>query len=252
MKPVSLSPTLSPLGEGGLVAKDVRVTHGRVEAVRGVSLQINARESVGLIGESGSGKSSLARALLGLEPLTGGTVTFDGQAMHGAGRSLRRRVQPVFQDVGAALDPRMRIRQSLSEPFDIHRVDFDESTLKALLSRVQLDAALLDRLPRELSVGQRQRVNIARALALEPELLILDEPVSALDVSVQAEIINILRGLDVAMLVITHDLEVVTHLCSRLLVMKDGVIVDQGILPEVLQNPVHPYTRELTVSRFGA
>ena len=237
-----------------LDARDVHVQHhahgARVDAVRGVSLQLAAGERVGLVGESGSGKSSLARALLGLEPLAGGRVTFDGQPTHGAPASLRRRLQPVFQDVGASLDPRMRVRASLAEPFEIHRLPFDGARLEGLLGRVQLDASLLDRFPRELSVGQRQRVNLARALALEPDLLILDEPVSALDVSVQAQIINILRELSCAMLVITHDLELVTHLCSRLLVMRAGQIVDEGPLPAALLEPQHPYTRTLVQARF--
>jgi peptide/nickel transport system ATP-binding protein len=240
-----------------LSATDVKVRYrsaGRVvDAVRGVSLQVDRGERVGLIGESGSGKSSLARALLGLEPLAGGVVQFDGQPMHGAPRALRRRFQPVFQDVGAALDPRQRIRDVLAEPFEIHGVRFDDETLEALLAQVQLSAELLERLPRELSVGQRQRVNLARALALEPELLLLDEPVSALDVSVQAQVINLLQELvrsrNLAILVITHDLDVVAHLCERVLVMFEGQLVEAGPVAQILERPAHPYTQQLVGAR---
>ena len=182
-----------------LEATDVRISYRvgsrRLEAVRGVTLKVERGERLGLIGESGSGKSSLARALLGLEPLASGSVRFDGQPMHGAKPALRRRFQPVFQDVGAALDPRMRIDDVLAEPFAIHDRPVDEAMLTALLDQVQLSADVLTRLPRELSVGQRQRINLARALALEPELLLLDEPVSALDVSVQAQVLNLLAAI---------------------------------------------------------
>lgn len=238
-----------------LEAKDVQVSYRvggrRIDAVRGVSLSVASGDRVGLIGESGSGKSSLARALLGLEPLAGGSVTFDGQPMHGAKPAVRRRFQPVFQDVGAALNPRMRIREVLAEPFVIHHRRVDDATLGALLARVQLSAELLSRLPRELSVGQRQRVNLARALALEPELLLLDEPVSALDVSVQAQVLNLLNALTQhrALLVISHDLDVVAHLCSRVAVMFAGRIVESGAVADVLERPLHPYTRLLVESR---
>ncbi len=240
-----------------LQATDVRVSYrvdGRtLEAVRGVSLSVERGERLGLIGESGSGKSSLARALLGLEPLAGGSVRFDGQPMHGAPRTLRRRFQPVFQDVGAALNPRLRLRDALAEPFEIHGVRFDEPRLVALLAQVQLSGELLTRFPRELSVGQRQRVNLARALALEPELLLLDEPVSALDVSVQAQVLNLLIDLtklrSLSLLVITHDLDVVAHLCTRVAVMYAGKIVEQGDVKALLDRPRHPYTRLLVESR---
>ncbi len=240
---------------GRLEAKDVQISYRvggrRIDAVRGVSLSVGSGERVGLIGESGSGKSSLARALLGLEPLAGGSVTFDGQPMHGAKPALRRRFQPVFQDVGAALNPRMRIREVLSEPFVIHGREVDDGQLGVLLEQVQLSSELLSRLPSELSVGQRQRVNLARALALEPELLLLDEPVSALDVSVQAQVLNLLNALTQqrALLVITHDLDVVAHLCSRVAVMFAGRIVESGSVTEVLERPLHPYTRVLVESR---
>ncbi len=254
-----LTPTLSPLRREReiLSATDVRVSYRvgrrRVDAVRGVSLWLERGERVGLIGESGSGKSSLARALLGLEPLAAGTVRFDGQPMHGAKPALRRRFQPVFQDVGAALDPRMRIREVLAEPFVIHDLPVDDARLTALLEQVQLSAELLSRFPRELSVGQRQRINLARALALEPELLLLDEPVSALDVSVQAQVLNLLAAItaqrSLTLLVITHDLDVVAHLCTRVAVMYAGQLVESGAVAEVLEQPLHPYTKLLVESR---
>jgi peptide/nickel transport system ATP-binding protein len=236
-----------------LEASDVRVHYGRLEAVRGVSLRVAPGDRLGLIGESGSGKSSLARALLGLEPLAAGAVLFDGQPMHGAKPALRRRFQPVFQDVGAALNPLMRISEVLAEPFHIHDRPIDDTKLSELLEQVQLSSELLGRLPRELSVGQRQRVNLARALALEPELLLLDEPVSALDVSVQAQVLNLLSAItrqrSLSLLVITHDLDVVAHLCTRLAVMYAGRIVESGTVSEVLERPLHPYTRLLVESR---
>ena len=240
-----------------LEATDVRVSYRvgsrRLEAVRGVSLRVARGERVGLIGESGSGKSSLARALLGLEAVTTGTVRFDGQPMHGAKPALRRRFQPVFQDVGASLDPLMRVREALSEPFHIHQRPVDDATLAALLAQVQLSPELLSRLPRELSVGQRQRVNLARALALEPELLLLDEPVSALDVSVQAQVLNLLVTItsqrSLTLLVITHDLDVVSQLCTRVAVMYAGKIVERGAVADVLERPSHPYTKLLVASR---
>ncbi|MFO0596883.1 MAG: oligopeptide/dipeptide ABC transporter ATP-binding protein [Myxococcaceae bacterium] len=240
-----------------LEARDVSVTYrerGRVvDAVRAVSLRVAERERVGVIGESASGKSSLLRALLGLEPLAGGSATFEGTPTHEAPPAVRRRFQPVFQDVGAALDPLSTVRASLAEPFEIHGVPCDDARLTGLLESVQLGRELLDRRPRELSVGQRQRVNLARALALEPKLLLLDEPVSALDVSVQAQVINLLRSIaaqrSLALLVVTHDLDVVAHLSDRLLVMFAGRVVEAGPTAEVLAAPRHPYTRLLVKSR---
>ena len=240
-----------------LTADHVRVTYrtsGRAfDAVKDVSLSLHKGERLGLIGESGSGKSSLARALLGLEPLAGGTVRFDGQPMHGAPRSIRARFQPVFQDVGAALNPRFRIREVLAEPFVIHGRPVDDAKLCELLAHVQVPADVLTRFPRELSVGQRQRINLARALALEPELLLLDEPVSALDVSVQAQVLNLLGELvrlrSLTLFVISHDLDVIAHLCTRVAVMHDGAIVEEGLVAQLFSAPAHPYTRSLLASR---
>jgi peptide/nickel transport system ATP-binding protein len=213
-----------------LVVDRVCVQHterGRtVEAVRDVSFSVERGERVGLVGPSGCGKSSLLRAVLGLEPVAAGTITFDGQPVRGAGKSLRARMAPMFQDSLGALDPRWRVAQSLAEPLRLHGRPHDARVLDELLALVKLPTEVGARYPRELSVGQGQRVNLARALALQPDLLLLDEPVSALDVSVQAQIVALLdelaktRGL--AMILVSHDLEVVAHLCPRVLRMADG------------------------------
>lgn len=252
----TLSPPHTPLartlasaatpGDVLLRAEHVNVSYGRFHAVKDVSLTVSRGERVGIIGESGSGKSTLARALLGLQDASG-TITFDGQPMHRAPKPLRRRFQPVFQDVGAALDPRLTIAESLAEPFKIHGLPVGE--LGALMKRVQLSAELLPRLPRELSTGQRQRVNLARALALEPELLLLDEPVSALDARVADEILALLQALtSQALLVITHELAVVERLCTRVFVMRLGEIVESGSVEAVLKDPRHAYTQQLAAA----
>jgi peptide/nickel transport system ATP-binding protein len=236
-------------GEVLLRAEGVNVSYGRARAVRDVSLSVARGERLGIIGESGSGKSTLARALLGLQDASG-TITFDGHAMHGASRALRKRFQPVFQDVGAALDPRLTVAESRAEPVEIHRLPVGDRG--ALMSKVQLSPEPLSRLPRELSTGQRQRVNLARALALEPELLLLDEPVSALDARVADEVLALLEQLAaqqrLSLLVITHDLDVVARLCTRVCVMRLGEIVEAGPVEAVLQAPRHPYTRQLAAA----
>ena len=243
---VSAPPTHTENASVLLRAEKVNVHYANFHAVKDVSLTVARGERLGIIGESGSGKSSLARALLGLQDASG-LITFDGQPMRDAPKSLRKRFQPVFQDVGAALDPRLTIAESLSEPFKIHGRKVGD--LEALMKRVQLSSELLTRLPRELSTGQRQRVNLARALALEPELLLLDEPVSALDVRIADEIIALLQQLTgPSLLVITHDLDVVERLCTRVCVMQLGEIVESGPVEEVLKNPRHAYTQQLAAA----
>jgi peptide/nickel transport system ATP-binding protein len=221
-----------------LEVDQLEVTFGAIHAVRGVSFSVAPGETLGLVGESGCGKSSLARALVGLVPKAKGAVRFAEAA---------RKLQLVFQDPLAALDPRMTIEAALREPLDIARLPRER--LPGLLEAVGLSTELLPRLPRELSAGQRQRVCIARALAVEPKLIVLDEPVSALDVSVQAQVLNLLgelqrtRGL--TYLFISHDLAVVSHVSTRIAVMYAGRIVELGPTEEIVSRPRHPYTQAL-------
>ncbi len=232
---------------------------GHATVVDDVSFVLRRGETLGLVGESGSGKSTLARMVLGLVPPTGGSVTFDGvrldQVSRSAMRAIRRRMQPVFQDPYAALNPRMRIRDVLAEPFRIHQDAAARSpdTLRAatseLLGKVGLDASALERYPHEFSGGQRQRINIARALALRPEVLVLDEPVSALDVSVGAQVVNLLRTLQrefgLTYLFITHSMPLVRYLATDIAVLQQGKLVEEGPAARVLANPAHPYTQAL-------
>ena len=224
--------------------------------VENVSLTIRRGETLGLVGESGSGKSTVARMVLRFINPTSGTVRFDGTDVLAASssdlRRLRRRMQIVFQDPYAALNPRMSVRQILAEPFAIHNERPEEglsSRLTTMLSTVGLDASALPRYPHEFSGGQRQRINIARALALRPEFLVLDEPVSALDVSVGAQVINLLRNLQrthgLTYLFISHSMPLVRYLCDRVAVMQKGRLVELGTVLEVCEHPQQPYTQEL-------
>lgn len=227
-----------------------------VVAVNDVSLAVGRGRTLGLVGESGSGKSTLGRCILGLTAPDDGEVVFDGvDVLTLSGRSLRdfrRRVQPVFQDPFGSLDPRWPVGRSVRESLDSFRIgtarDRDQR-VRELFDRVGLSAALLDRLPTNLSGGQRQRVGIASALASEPELIIADEPVSALDMSVQAQILNLLadlqRDLGVASIFITHDLGVVEHVSDEVAVLLNGSIVETGDTDQVMNRPVHEYTRTL-------
>ncbi len=209
-----------------LEASGVTVRLGDRDAVTGVSLSLRRGERVGLVGPSGCGKSTLLRAMLGLEPLAAGTITFDGRVVHGAPKTMRRRFQPVFQDSQAALDPRFTVAQVLDEPLALHGLRRGADQVARLLALVQLPSDLAARRPRALSSGQRQRVALARALACEPELLLLDEPVSALDVIVQAQLVALLEGLvrerGLALLLVSHDRPVVERLCTRVIGMQDG------------------------------
>jgi peptide/nickel transport system ATP-binding protein len=231
--------------------------HGRVaRVVDDVSFDIRVGETLGLVGESGSGKSTVARMVLGLLQPTGGEVLFRGEPLpplsSGRMRELRRQMQIVFQDPYAALNPRMTVRRILEEPFAIHRetpADGLAARLRELLKCVGLDESALPRYPHQFSGGQRQRINIARALALNPELLVLDEPVSALDVSVGAQVINLLRDLQRSMgltyLFISHSMPLVRYLCDRVAVMQHGKLVELGDCMQVCENPQNPYTRQL-------
>jgi ABC-type glutathione transport system ATPase component len=229
--------------------------------VENVSLTIEPGETLGLVGESGSGKTTLARMILGLVEPSSGSVRVSGTDVAKATpfelRRLRRQMQPVFQDPYAALNPRMNVLQIVTEPLIIHRRDVgiatDRATLRLkaieLLREVGLEASVLERHPHEFSGGQRQRINIARALALRPKLLILDEPVSALDVSVGAQIVNLLRRLQselgLTYLFISHSMPVIRYLATRIAVMYRGKIVEIGETQRITTQSQHPYTRSL-------
>jgi oligopeptide/dipeptide ABC transporter ATP-binding protein len=228
-----------------------------LRAVAGVDLTIHAGEVVGVVGESGSGKSTLARAALQLVRATGGQVVWLGNPIDarspGELASLRRETQLVFQDPIASLDPRMIVQEIVAEPLRVHRADLDgaarRSTVARMLNRVGLGPELLGRYPHELSGGQAQRVGIARAMILQPKLLVCDEAVSALDVSVQGQIIELLneikREYETAILFISHNLAVVRQLCDRVLVLYLGRMMEQGATAALYATPAHPYTRGL-------
>ena len=225
-------------------------------AVDHVSLNMNKGETLGLVGESGCGKSSLARAIIGLYPLADGQVIFSDTVISEMSHKERRRqagkIQMVFQDPYSSLNPRMSVRTMLREALLQHHIclrkDVDQR-IAELLSMVGLSDEYADRLPADFSGGQRQRIGIARALALNPQVIIADEPVSALDVSIQAQIINLLsdlqKQLDLTMLFISHDLQVVRYISDRIAVMYLGAIMEYGPAEEVFQNPLHPYTKVL-------
>jgi oligopeptide transport system ATP-binding protein len=229
---------------------------GVVRAVDGVTFTIGAAKTLGLVGESGSGKTTVARTLLRLTEPTAGTFRLDGQNVFGLEqgqlRALRRKMQIVFQDPYSSLNPRMTVRQTLREPLQIHglaRGSERDTRVSALLTEVGLTTDLADRFPHELSGGQRQRVGIARALSVEPRFLVCDEPVSALDVSVQAQVLNLLADLQrrrgLTYLFIAHDLAVVRHIADDVAVMYLGRIVEQARADVVYRLPRHPYTRAL-------
>ncbi|MEV4925197.1 ABC transporter ATP-binding protein [Streptomyces roseoverticillatus] len=231
---------------------------GAVQAVRGVSLRIGPGETLGLVGESGSGKSTTARVLAGLQRPTSGDVRFDGRDITRAAadtrlrRELSRDVQLVFQDPYASLNPRRTVEEIVTTPLRVHTAQGrEERRARAveLLEQVGLRAGHLHRYPHEFSGGQRQRIGIARALALRPRLVIADEPVSALDVSVQAQVLNLLMDLreelGLSLLFVSHDLAVVRHFCDRVAVMRAGRVVESGPRDEVFDDPKAPYTREL-------
>lgn len=228
-----------------------------LKAVDGISFDIHAGETLGVVGESGCGKSTLARAVLNLIPATAGSIVWMGQEMTGASSqvwlSVRKDIQMIFQDPLASLDPRMTIAQIIAEPLRTHHADLPDDQVmkrvKAMMTRVGLTAQQINRYPHEFSGGQCQRIGIARALILEPKLIICDEPVSALDVSIQAQIINLLKELQksmgLALIFIAHDLAVVKHISDRILVMYLGHEMELAGKKALYATPRHPYTRAL-------
>ncbi len=231
-------------------------SHPAIRAVDGVSLTIAPGEVVGLVGESGSGKTTFGRAVLRLTDPTAGSIHFAGEDItrldRDAMRPFRRRMQIIFQDPYASLNPRLTVQDTIGEALNIHRIGKPGSRrdrIVELLERVGLGAAHAARYPHEFSGGQRQRVVIARALAVEPDFIVADEPVSALDVSIQAQIVNLLSGLQrdlgLAMLLISHDLHVVEHICDRVIVMYLGRVMEEGPVDTLFSRPRHPYTEAL-------
>ena len=245
--------------KGGILQR----TRGYVKAVDGVSFDVQRGKTVGLVGESGSGKTTTGRAIARLVPITMGSVSYDGQCLTDLSNAeflpYRKKMQVIFQDPFGSLNPRMTIYSIIAEPLDIHFKGWSKEQkverVAELLEKVGLSADFMQRYPHQFSGGQRQRIGIARALAVEPEFIICDEPVSALDVSVQAQIVNLLQDLQeelgLTYLFIAHDLAIVEHISDEVLVMTEGKIVEQASAEELYANPRHPYTKKLLAAVPG-
>ena len=239
--------------KGGLLQRTVDV----IKAVDGVSFDIPKGKTVGLVGESGSGKTTIGRAIARLVPLSEGSIHYNGVDLATFNNReffpYRKKIQVIFQDPFSSLNPRMTIFSIIAEPLDIHFKGWNkvqkQERVADLLDKVGLNADLMQRYPHQFSGGQRQRIGIARALAVEPDFIVCDEPVSALDVSVQAQIVNLLQDLQedlgLTYLFIAHDLAVVEHISDEVLVMTEGKIVEQASADEIYNNPQHPYTIQL-------
>jgi len=237
--------------------KYFRVSRASLKAVDGITLHIDKGETFGLVGESGCGKSTAGRVLVRLYEPTGGEVLLDGENVHAAtgdeGKALNRKMQMIFQDPQASLNPRMIVSDIIAEGLDIHNLVGSKKErldrVQELLEVVGLDKEHANRYPHEFSGGQRQRIGVARALAVDPEFIVADEPVSALDVSIQAQVINLMRRLqeerDLTYLFISHDLSVVKYISDRVGVMYLGQLVELADSDELYENPLHPYTRAL-------
>jgi peptide/nickel transport system ATP-binding protein/oligopeptide transport system ATP-binding protein len=239
--------------KGGVLQRTIDA----VKAVDGISFDVPRGKTVGLVGESGSGKTTTGRAIARLVPITEGSVHYEERDLGTLSRhdffAYRKKIQVIFQDPYGSLNPRMTIYSIIAEPLDIHFREWSKSQKQArvanLLEKVGLSAEFMQRYPHQFSGGQRQRIGIARALAVEPDFIVCDEPVSALDVSVQAQIINLLQDLQdelgLTYLFIAHDLAVVEHISDQVLVMTEGKIVEQASAAEIYSNPQHPYTVKL-------
>jgi oligopeptide transport system ATP-binding protein len=242
-----------PVTRGIVFEKQV----GSVQAVDGISFFIDRGETLGLVGESGCGKTTAGRTILGLYHLTAGSINIDGYEVGGASGkdmlAIRRKAQMIFQDPYASLNPRWTVNAIVSEPLRVHKLIKGEKErterVKELLSLVGLSGRLLNRFPHEFSGGQRQRIGVARALASEPIFIVCDEPISALDVSIQAQVVNLLEDLQdrfrLTYLFIAHDLSMVRHICDRVAVMYLGLIVELADRNELYENPLHPYSQAL-------
>lgn len=239
--------------KGGVLQRTVDL----VKAVDGISFDVPRGKTVGLVGESGSGKTTTGRAISRLVPITAGSVHYEDRDLATLSRrdffAYRKKIQVIFQDPFGSLNPRMTIYSIIAEPLDIHFKEWSKSQKQArvadLLEKVGLSAEFMQRYPHQFSGGQRQRIGIARALAVEPDFIVCDEPVSSLDVSVQAQIINLLQDLQdelgLTYLFIAHDLAVVEHISDQVLVMTEGKIVEQASAAQIYSNPQHPYTAKL-------